>query len=47
MEVFERNFDDVLVAIDICAFNATAYQGINIWVRIYQIQDVQHPPLDT
>lgn len=46
VEVVESNEEDVGVAVYICCFNAAPYKGIDIWVRIDQIQDVQHLPCD-
>lgn len=45
-KVVESIEDDVSTSADIRGFNETAYKCIGIWVRIDQIQHVQHPLRD-
>lgn len=40
-KAIESKDDDMGAAVDLCGFMATVYEGIYIWVRIDQFQDVQ------
>lgn len=42
LDVLENNYHNVGAAVNIGGFNVIAYNHIDIWVRIEQIEDVQH-----
>lgn len=45
-ELIQSHDETADVTANVHDFNEPAYNYIHIWVRFYQIQDVQHPPPD-
>lgn len=46
LKVIESTNDDISAAVDIRCLHATAYKRLYIYVKISQIEAVQHPPRD-